>query len=184
MAAETAETGVGLAVCLMCLLCLLCALTAHLASPPEHTLTHKHTRSESAVSTRCLLTLNSRKYDPLCHPHAEVYPLLVTGLGGCGTHYLARSLRALGVDVDHERLGSSGAVSWPYAVDDALVGLTYPHGALLRPSLRFRLVVHAVRCPLQQISSLTSHTDASFRFILAATKHMQNVSVADGIAMV
>ena len=69
----------------------------------------------------------SRKYDSRCMPapsaggrvpeelHARrhtLLPLLVTGLGGGGTTWVATQLALWGIDARHERIGRAGAVSW------------------------------------------------------------------------
>ena len=82
-------------------------------------------------SQECIRYINTRKYDATCHgisnrEDLKVYPLLITGLGGSGTHYLTRRLREeLTVEIHHERLVTSslpliGAVSWTYAVNDVI----------------------------------------------------------------
>jgi hypothetical protein len=133
---------------------------------------------------RCIPFINTRVYVPDCIPKIQgsIFPLLLTGLGGSGTHAIANLLRALRIDVSHESIGSFGAVGWQYAVNDVVIGAPYPHKAALnrlkhtsrpRQSLwfpRFFDVVHVVRCPIRQISSLTSHLDSSFEFILRAMR--------------
>jgi hypothetical protein len=135
----------------------------------------------------CQRFYNTRKYHPACMPRpAELYPLLVTGLGGSGTHDLAIRLRAQGCRVAHEEIQSDGAVSWFYAVNDVVAQTQYPHHAkLMNPastSPRFSYVYHLVRCPLQQISSFTTHLNASYDFI---RKHMlyqiKNPAAAKGV---
>ena len=56
--------------------------------------------------------MNSRKYTPECMPMPEVLlPVLVTGLGGGGTHFMTRVLRQeCGLKMHHEGLGIHGAV--------------------------------------------------------------------------
>lgn len=59
--------------------------------------------------------------------------------------------------------------SWFYAANDVLVQSEYPHRSKLRrksfESPRFENVLHLVRCPMRQISSFTSHTNASYDFV-------------------
>lgn len=113
---------------------------------------------------------NTRKYHPACMSRpAVLYPLLVTGLGGSGTHDLASRLRAEGCRIMHEEIQTDGSVSWFYAVNDVEAHTQYPHHAQLTnptsTSPRFLHVYHLVRCPMQQISSFTTHLNASYDFI-------------------
>ena len=56
-------------------------------------------------------------------------------------------------------------------MNDVLVRGEYPHRARLQrrsyESPRFRNVLHLLRCPMQHISSFTSHTNASYDFVRA-----------------
>ena len=63
------------------------------------------------------------------HPLHRLYKLLVTGLGGAGTHSITRALQDMGIDVRHEALAEDGSVSWLYAVNDVLLGRQYPFKA-------------------------------------------------------
>ena len=64
-----------------------------------------------SLRSRCQLLALTRKYDPVCHPpSALTHPLLVTGLGGSGSHYVANALRERGWRVRHEDIDSDGAV--------------------------------------------------------------------------
>lgn len=64
----------------------------------------------------CQRVANSRKDEPGCLvaetevAAVTVYPLLVTGLGGSGTHEATTQLRSSGVDVAHEEIRPDGAV--------------------------------------------------------------------------
>lgn len=130
----------------------------------------------------CIPLINTRIYSEKCTPLGEkdkslIYPLLISGLGGSGSHAISNLLRALHIDVMHESIGSFGAVAWQYAVNDVVIGSQYPHHASLQrlPRIsawvpRFKECIHIVRCPIQQISSITSHLDSSFEFIQAAMR--------------
>lgn len=152
---------------LLPLLGLLVLVLVLVLSPPR-----TNDSFDSSTSTVCLRLLNTRRFDESCHGSSSVYPLLITGLGGSGTHAIARWLRERGLDLEHERIASLGAVAWMYAVNDKVVGSPYPFRAVLRDasvfSPRFRRVVHVVRCPWDQISSLTSHTKLTFDFIFSS----------------
>jgi len=63
------------------------------------------------LSTQCSKYLFTRKYHPQCHPPSSmVKAILVTGLGGCGTHFVANHLRRLGWRLYHEGIDDDGAV--------------------------------------------------------------------------
>jgi hypothetical protein len=70
-----------------------------------------HNRTQQSLHATCVPLLNTRKYDVDCMPVlGKLYPLLITGLGGTGTHFLADALQELGFDVSHESLGVQGSV--------------------------------------------------------------------------
>lgn len=121
-----------------------------------------------SLSETCDKFINTRKHHPECFPKPKrLYPMLVTGLGGTGTHFIANSLQELGFDLAHEGIGRDGAVSWLYAVNDHLINSSYPFGRVdggfLSP--RFSNVIHVMRDPLQQISAFTSHSNKSYEFV-------------------
>ena len=59
----------------------------------------------------CFHLLDSRKYSPICFPKPkQLYPVLITGAGGSGSHAVALILRNLGIRVHHERLDIEGSV--------------------------------------------------------------------------
>lgn len=80
---------------------------------------------QNTLHRRCQLLLYTRKYDPFCHPvKALAHPLLITGLGGAGTHYIAQRLAAEGWRLRHEEIGQDGAVvSFPHT-DPIPTGIT------------------------------------------------------------
>jgi hypothetical protein len=62
-------------------------------------------------SQNCQRLDNSRKFDEQCVPYPEVvYPVLITGLGGSGTHTVSKRLRDNGLYLPHETLGCDGSV--------------------------------------------------------------------------
>jgi hypothetical protein len=66
------------------------------------------------ITRRCGILLYTRKHDPFCHPARTLaYPLLISGLGGAGTHYAAQQLASDGWRVRHEELDVDGAVVSP-----------------------------------------------------------------------
>lgn len=59
----------------------------------------------------CAKYTTTRRYHPLCHPaDALAFPLLITGLGGAGTHFVAQRLRSVGWRVLHEDIDVDGSV--------------------------------------------------------------------------
>lgn len=74
---------------------------------------------------------------------------LVTGTGRCGTLYAAKYLQAMGLDIQHEKMGRNGTANWWLAVPWSLSPLPI-----------FDKVVHIIREPVATISSLTAcHVD-------------------------
>lgn len=127
--------------------------------------------SSMKLETICNPLINTRKHDDRCFPYPDqLYPLLITGLGGSGTHEIANRLRGRGVRVRHEEIDTDGTVSWFHAVNnDYESSSPYPHHAALHNSNyfspRFSKVIHVVRCPLKQISSFTTHLHESYSFV-------------------
>ncbi|KAJ1454218.1 hypothetical protein M885DRAFT_521999 [Pelagophyceae sp. CCMP2097] len=101
-----------------------------------------------------------------------VVPLLVACVGGAGSWHTALELRGAGLAVEHERVGTDGAVSWTYAVRDTFA--PYPGRAAAAAvsgdarSLRFRSVLHLVRCPAANVAALSTHKFATLQFAAAA----------------
>jgi hypothetical protein len=59
----------------------------------------------------CRRFVNTRKYQVDCRPViSSLYPLLITGLGGSGTHESAAKLIRKGLNLPHEELGLDGSV--------------------------------------------------------------------------
>eukprot|EP01041_Mallomonas_annulata_P000143 gene143-238_t len=113
-----------------------------------------------------------RKYSPRCQPEPEeLYPVLVTCMGGCGSHSIATNLQRYGMNLVHES-------SWLYAVNDIFSGQPYPyHNALKHHSLyspRFSHVIQITRCPKDHISTLTTHLHESFDFIRIYMRILEN----------
>jgi hypothetical protein len=127
-------------------------------------------KNDQRLATICNPLLNTRKYDERCFPYPEqLLPLLITGLGGSGTHEIANTLRSRGVRVRHEQIDADGTVSWFHAVNDNYGNTPYPHYATLDNanyfSPRFTKVIHVIRCPVKQISSFTTHLHESYKFV-------------------
>jgi hypothetical protein len=76
--------------------------------------------NRSLLHLRCSSFLAHRKNNVDCFPqdNLEHYPLLVTGLGGAGTHYIARELCMVGFNFVHERIAADGSV---VSYDDVFV---------------------------------------------------------------
>lgn len=51
------------------------------------------------------------RYDSRCFPvPRRLLPVLITGLGGAGTHAIATYLQEAGIRVEHEGIGVDGSV--------------------------------------------------------------------------
>lgn len=71
----------------------------------------------SSLHAQCAKYVPTRRYHTHCHPpSALAHPLLITGLGGAGTHFVAQRLRSVGWRVLHEDIDVDGSV-----VSDILV---------------------------------------------------------------
>jgi hypothetical protein len=67
--------------------------------------------SSGSLQDRCGKYIYTRKFDSFCMPRLKhVYPVLVTGLGGSGTHHITNNLRSAGFKFYHEDVGDDGAV--------------------------------------------------------------------------
>ena len=67
--------------------------------------------NSQSLQDRCGKYIYTRKFDSFCMPRLKnVYPVLVTGLGGSGTHYITNELRSAGFKFFHEDVGEDGAV--------------------------------------------------------------------------
>jgi hypothetical protein len=161
----------------------------------------QHGTTSPSLYSKCWQVLVSRKFDSFCLPQPSilinartplsrgrhsVQDLLITGMGGAGTHSTTVYLRSMGISMQHESISVSadhvfrGSVSWMYAANDVIAGVPYAHKAMIALrgagesqhsstytsflSPRFRRVVHQVRQPWKQISTITGHTSASYRF--------------------
>ena len=118
-------------------------------------------------------SFDSRKYYPDgCTPAIyKPLPILITGLGGSGTHYVTNELRKYGYNFYHEDISSQGAVSWFYAVNDWVANTTYPFGggfqtSFYRPRYTpytsftvIHTITHHTPFIIHTIHTITHHTD-------------------------
>jgi hypothetical protein len=79
----------------------------------------------------CSLLLNTRKHRSACFPEfstpiLRTFPVLITGLGGAGTHFLTKELQNLGFDLAHEDISSQGSVVSSRTIPVVLLLLNYP----------------------------------------------------------
>lgn len=59
----------------------------------------------------CSRFLNTRKYEVDCMGiPTKLYKILITGLGGSGTHEVAEAAEKVGLQLPHEKLGYDGSV--------------------------------------------------------------------------
>ena len=98
-------------------------------------------------------------------------PLLVTSLGGAGSWHASLRLRDAGLRVEHERLGRDGSVCWLYAVRDS-IHRPYPvppaATAVRDLDVRFRKVLHLIRCPVGNVAALSTHKRSTLAFAARA----------------
>lgn len=90
--------------------------------------------------------------------------LLITGCGRSGTHYTARLLQEMGLDVPHERVGVDGAASWKHVVSGTFVYLGKKREAEIDSS-GFDRILHQVRHPLKVISSMQTFSDSTWSYM-------------------
>lgn len=110
-----------------------------------------------------------------------IYPILVTSLGGAGTHHITCMLEALGISVGHERIARDGAVGWQFAVNDSFVGRAYPHHAAInnnnnrehffnRPSYSYALFSRVFNSADNHVPPYSSLFNPSFSSVLHVTR--------------
>ena len=97
------------------------SLRGHFANPYLYILSDALSDNEHAdieclnckptVHLQCQRYVNTRKYQVGCmSPPSSLYPILITGLGGCGSHHIAQRLGRMGLQLPHEELGGDGSV--------------------------------------------------------------------------
>lgn len=87
--------------------CVLTTMKQYLARTREES----QSMPNIALRALCQKYLNTRKYHPDCMPRpTTLYPILITGLGGSGTHFMANELQKIGLHLNHEELGRDGSV--------------------------------------------------------------------------
>jgi hypothetical protein len=140
----------------------------------------------SNLYDQCQFLLYTRKFNKVCFPQpVELLPILITGLGGCGTHSISTKLQSIGAKIYHERVGIHGAVSWTYLINDVMMNLNYPWGGgnllhrssvsdrsknyeLISSSIfnpRFSNLYGLVREPINHIGSFSAHMNTSYEFV-------------------
>lgn len=94
------------------------------------------------LHNHCSTILNSRKYDEMCLPYPEtLLPILVTGAGGSGTHYIANTLRQMGLHFKHESIDTDGSV-----VSADLSIIQYHHYHYLRSAIHLSYIIKYTLC--------------------------------------
>jgi hypothetical protein len=97
--------------------------------------------------------------------------ILVAAVGRSGTHYTARLLQQLDLDVGHETVGRDGTASWKHITTGRFVvrkkwrrqRTTYIDAG------GFTTVLHQVRHPLKVIASMQTFGEASWRYMAQFT---------------
>lgn len=90
--------------------------------------------------------------------------LLITGCGRSGTHYTARLLQEMGLDIPHEAVGKDGAASWKHTAPGVFVYIGKNRESLIDTS-GFDRVLHQVRHPLKVIASMQTFSDSSWAYM-------------------
>ncbi|MDO9640973.1 MAG: hypothetical protein Q7J44_20770 [Pseudotabrizicola sp.] len=85
--------------------------------------------------------------------HAFWRRLLILGHPRTGTGHAAATLRAWGLDIGHEADGKDGICSWMLAVEDEAPWAA-DEVARHRAALRYKLLLHVVRSPVDAIPSI------------------------------
>jgi len=96
--------------------------------------------------------------------HPAFLMLLITGCGRSGTHYTARLLQEMGLDVPHERVGKDGAASWKHIVSGNFVYVGKNREAEIDSS-GFDRILHQVRHPLKVIASMQTFSDSTWTYM-------------------
>jgi len=92
----------------------------------------------------------------------ECLPLLITGTGRCGTHFMAKNIRAAGYDFYHERTGKDGTSSHWFVVDSdwypmmPFTASGVAHVGERKSDYIFDKIVHLVRHPVSCVNSMLS----------------------------
>lgn len=97
--------------------------------------------------------------------------LLITAVGRSGTHYTARLLQAMGLDVPHEAVGQDGAASWKHITTGTFVvkkRFKRRRETHIDSSI-FTTVLHQTRHPLKVIASMQTFSDATWRYMAQFT---------------
>jgi hypothetical protein len=67
--------------------------------------------SKILLHPMCSILLNTRKFNDKCLPNPlKLYPVLISGLGGSGTHQISNSLRKNKIFIKHESIDRDGSV--------------------------------------------------------------------------
>lgn len=94
-------------------------------------------------------------------------PILIIGHPRCGTGYAADLCRQVGLDVGHERLGSSGLSSWMFAVSADRNPYALDQVARTRRALAWKYLLLPVRNLYDAVPSVildTTHAPPSYDF--------------------
>lgn len=90
--------------------------------------------------------------------------ILVTGCGRSGTHYTARLLQQLGLDIPHEAVGKDGAASWKHTASGTFVYIGKNRETKIDAD-GFDRVLHQVRHPLKVIASMQTFSVSSWSYM-------------------
>jgi hypothetical protein len=97
--------------------------------------------------------------------------LLITAVGRSGTHYTARLMQAMGMDIPHEAVGRDGAASWKHITTGTFVVKKRwkRKRETFIDSSGFTTILHQTRHPLKVIASMQTFGDATWRYMAQFT---------------
>lgn len=107
----------------------------------------------SILNSRILMTSFNKKQK-----------VLITGTGRSGTHYTARLLQTLGLDVPHEQIGEHGTASWKH-IRSGVFEVIGKNRTQHIDSHGFDQIIHQVRHPLKVIASMQTFSLSSWSYM-------------------
>lgn len=97
--------------------------------------------------------------------------LLITAVGRSGTHYTARLLQEMGLDIPHEAVGRDGTASWKHITTGSFVVKKRwkRRRETFIDSSGFTTVLHQTRHPLKVIASMQTFSEPTWRYMAQFT---------------
>lgn len=104
--------------------------------------------------------------------HVLYRPLLIIGHPRCGSGYMSKLLKAVGLDVGHEKMGQHGISTWMFAVDDQVPFVQDKYSAS-RKLNHFQLCIQHVRDPRTAVPSIMRENKRSDLSLQFRRKHIK-----------